>query len=142
MTETLTVFGHLFGGATAFPQGRGEQALGTVPDYSPGAFGMAALADTLRERLEPSVGKRPGRPGNPAWSKRPKVPMAPETEQRLKDLANLLSEGERRVSPMQVAALILERPRPAIFSLWLPRSENADRAVHSLTLVDARSVDL
>ena len=29
-----------------------------VPEYSAGAFGMAALANTLRERLEPSVGKR------------------------------------------------------------------------------------
>jgi len=29
---------------------------------------MATLAETLRERLEPSVGKRPGRPSNPAWS--------------------------------------------------------------------------
>jgi hypothetical protein len=73
----------------------GATVAGTVPDYSAGAFGMEALANTLRERLEPSVGKRPGCPSNPAWSKRPKVPMAPETEQRLKELANLLSEGEK-----------------------------------------------
>ena len=63
----------------------GATVAGTVPDYSAGAFGMAALAETLQERLEPSVGKRPGRPSNPAWSKRPKVPMAPETEQRLEE---------------------------------------------------------
>jgi hypothetical protein len=93
----------------------GAAVVGTVPDYSPGAFGMAALANTLRERLEPSAGKRPGRPSNPAWIKRPKVPMAPETEQRLKDLASLLSEGERRVSPMQVAALILEEATASYF---------------------------
>lgn len=35
----------------------GATVVGTVPDYSAGAFGMAALAETLRERLEPSVGK-------------------------------------------------------------------------------------
>jgi hypothetical protein len=50
----------------------GAAAVGTVPDYSAGAFGMAALADTLRRRVEPSAGKRPGQPSNPAWSKRPK----------------------------------------------------------------------
>jgi hypothetical protein len=93
----------------------GATVVGTVPDYSAGAFGMAALAHTLRERLEPGIGKRPGRPGNPAWSKRPKVPMAPETEQRLKELAHLLSVGERQVSPMQVAALILEQATARYF---------------------------
>ena len=87
----------------------GATMAGTVPDYSAGAFGMAELANTLKERLEPSIGKRPGRPSNPAWSRRPKVPMAPETEQRLKELASFLSEGDRQVSPMQVAALILEQ---------------------------------
>jgi hypothetical protein len=93
----------------------GATVVGTVPNYTAGAFGIAALANTLRERLEPSVGKRPGRPSNPAWSKRPKVPMAPETEQRLTELANLLSESERRVSPMQVAALILEQATASYF---------------------------
>jgi hypothetical protein len=93
----------------------GASVVGAVPDYSAGAFGMAALANTLRQRLEPSPGKRPGRPSNPAWSKRPKVPMAPETEQRLKELASLLSDTERQVSPMQVAAMILESATAAYF---------------------------
>jgi hypothetical protein len=93
---------------------------GTVPDYSAGAFGMAALANVLRERLEPSTGKRPGRPSNPAWSKRPKVPMAPETEQRLKEIASLLSEEDRRVSPMQVAALLLEQATASYFQFVMP----------------------
>ena len=88
---------------------------GTVHEYSAGAFGMAALAHILRERLEPSAGKRPGRPSNPAWSRRPKVPMAPETEERLKELASLLSEEDRRVSPMQVAALLLEQATASYF---------------------------
>jgi len=93
---------------------------GPVPDYSAGAFGIAALANTLRERLEPSVGKRPGRPSYAAWSKRPKVPMAPETEERLKELSHLLSEGERQVSPMQVAALILEQATASYFKVGAP----------------------
>jgi hypothetical protein len=98
----------------------GATVVGTVPDYSAGAFGMAALANTLRRRLEPSVGKRPGRPTNPAWSKRPKVPMAPETEQRLKELAGFLSDGERQVSPMQVAAMILESATASYFQPAAP----------------------
>ncbi|MBV8203138.1 MAG: hypothetical protein JOZ15_21190 [Acidobacteria bacterium] len=93
----------------------GAEVVGAVPDYSAGAFGMAVLANTLRRRLEPSLGKRPGRPSDPAWSKRPKVPMAPETERRLKELASLLSDGERQVSPMQVAALILENATASYF---------------------------
>lgn len=50
----------------------GATVVGTVPNYSAGAFGMAALANTLRERLEPSTGKRPGGPNDPAWSKKAK----------------------------------------------------------------------
>jgi hypothetical protein len=46
----------------------GAEVAGTVPDYSAGAFGVAKLAQTLRERLEPGHGKRPGRPSNPAAS--------------------------------------------------------------------------
>jgi len=93
----------------------GARIEGTVPEYSPGAFGVAVLANILRERLEPSAGKRPGRPSNRAWSRRPKVPMAPETEERLKELASLLSEEDRRVSPMQVAALLLEQATASYF---------------------------
>ena len=86
----------------------GAKVVGRVPEYSAGAFGVSVLANALRERLEPGKGKRPGRPSNPRWVKRPKVPMAPETEERLKELARLLSDEERRVTPMQVAAHILE----------------------------------
>ena len=86
----------------------GAKVVGRVPEYSAGTFGVAVLAKSLRDRLEPSKGKRPGRPSNPRWIKRPKVPMAPETEQRLKELARLLSDEERQVTPMQVAAQILE----------------------------------
>jgi hypothetical protein len=98
----------------------GATVAGTMPDYSAGSCGMAALASSLRQRLEPGVGKRPGCPTNPAWSKRPTVPMAPETEQRLKDLASFLSDGERQVSPMQVAAMILESATASYFQSGAP----------------------
>ena len=98
----------------------GATVVGTVPETSAGAFGIAALANILRQRLEPSVGKRPGRPSYAPWSKRPKVPMAPETEDRLRELSHLLSEGERQISPMQVAALILEQATASYFQLGTP----------------------
>jgi hypothetical protein len=41
----------------------GAEVVGTVPDHSAGAFGVAKLARTLRERLEPDRGKRPGQGG-------------------------------------------------------------------------------
>lgn len=94
----------------------GAEVVGTVPDYTAGAFGVAKLARTLRERLEPGHGKRPGRPSNPNWSKRSKVPLAAETEERLEQLARLLSDEHRKVSPMQVAAQILEEATASYFA--------------------------
>lgn len=94
----------------------GAEVIGPVPPFSAGAFGVAKLAETLRARLEPSAGKRPGRPSNPAWSKRSKVPLAPETEARLETLARMLSDESRKVSPMQVAAQLLEESAASYFS--------------------------
>jgi hypothetical protein len=93
----------------------GAEIVGTVPDYSPGAFGAAKLAKVVQARLSPSQGKRPGRPTNPAWTRRSKVPMAPETEGRLKELARLVSDDRRQVSAMQVAAQILEEATASYF---------------------------
>jgi hypothetical protein len=103
----------------------GAAVVGTVPDFSAGAFGVAKLARTLRERLEPGRGKRPGRPSNPNWCKRSKVPLAPETEERLEELARMLSDERRRISPMQVAAQILEEGTASYFAHVL-RQERRD----------------
>lgn len=86
----------------------GATIVGSVPDYSAGAFGAAILAKTLRDRLEPDHGKRPGKSSNRRWTKRSKIPMAVETEARLKRLAKMLSDNDRQVSPIQVAAQLLE----------------------------------
>jgi hypothetical protein len=86
----------------------GAVHVGSVPDTGNGAFGMAHLAAILKERLEPSVGRRPGRPTNVRWVIRPKVPMSRETETQLILLAERLSSPERRISPMQLAAQLLE----------------------------------
>lgn len=93
----------------------GATVVGNVPNFSAGAFGIATLAKTLRDRLEPSRGKRPGRPSDRRWTKRSKVPMASETETRLKQLAKMLSDDDRKVTPMQVAAHLLEESTATYF---------------------------
>src|SRR3954464_8324717 len=69
---------------------------------------MGPFFDSLQARLTPGLGQRHGRPTDASWVQRPKVPMSEETIRKLRSLAAMASSDERRVSPMQVAALILE----------------------------------
>ncbi len=80
-----------------------------VSDTGGGAFGMARLATVLGARLKPIQGKRPGRPSDPSWVYARKVPMSEATLERLEELAQSVSSAQRRVSPMQVAAQLLEQ---------------------------------
>ncbi|MEX2142407.1 MAG: hypothetical protein WD894_24275 [Pirellulales bacterium] len=86
----------------------GARIVGKVPDVGGGAFGAARLAKVLHTRLQPQIGIRPGRPSDPDWTLSRKVPMSPTTLEQLKDLANQVSDENRKVSPMQVAAQLLE----------------------------------
>jgi hypothetical protein len=89
----------------------GAEIVGQVPETGGGAFGASRLGDIvvkLQGRLRPSQGKRPGRPTDPAWIKSPKVPMSRKTEVKLAKLAERVSKTSRRVSPMQLAAQLLE----------------------------------
>ncbi len=89
----------------------GAAVVGQIPDAGGGAFGAARLGNmvkALRTRLEPADGKRPGRPTDPSWVHHPKVPMSEATMQRLARLAESASLPGRRVSPMQMAAQLLE----------------------------------
>lgn len=89
----------------------GAEVLGQVPEIGGGAFGAARMAkniERLRDRLVPGQGKRQGRPSDPNWVSRPKIPMSEATQRRLAHLAERASVGGRKVSPMQVAAQILE----------------------------------
>ena len=86
----------------------GATVLGEVPETGGGAFGMSRLAAILRTRLEPGQGRRPGRPSDPLWVIQRKVPMSQATLKRLTQLAEAISTAERKVSPMQVAAQLLE----------------------------------
>jgi hypothetical protein len=91
--------------------GLGAKVIGKVPSTGGGAFGAARLAhivETMQTRLKPGQGRRPGRPTVANWVKHPKVPMTEETRQRLARLAEQSSRSGRKVSPMQIAAQILE----------------------------------
>jgi hypothetical protein len=87
----------------------GATVVGKIPHTGGGAFGAARMAALLQARLKPQVGVRPGRPSDPAWTLSRKVPMSAETLQQLQDLATQLSSEKRKVSPMQVAAQLLEQ---------------------------------
>jgi hypothetical protein len=91
--------------------GLGAEIIGQVPDTGGGAFGAARLAriiETMQARLSPGQGRRPGRPTDANWVRHPKVPMSDATKLRLTRLAAQISSGGRKISPMQVAAQILE----------------------------------
>ena len=91
-----------------FAQMLGAKIAGEIPDVGGGPFGMARVAELLHRCLTPSQGERPGRPTNPDWTTRCKVPMSEATYQRLVQLADQMSTPERKISPMQVAAQLLE----------------------------------
>jgi hypothetical protein len=89
----------------------GAKVIAQVPAVGGGAFGAARLArivEQLRSRLVPSRGRRAGRPTNAKWVRHPKVPMSEATERRLTRLAQEASTSGRKISPMQLAAQILE----------------------------------
>jgi hypothetical protein len=89
----------------------GANEVGRVPATGGGAFGAARLAGivaTVQARLVPGQGKRAGRPSDPSWVSHPKVPMSEATRRRLSVLAARASDSGRKVSPMQIAAQILE----------------------------------
>jgi hypothetical protein len=100
----------------------GATHVGTLPNVGGGAFGAARLAQILHERLAPSVGKRPGRPTNNQWTEHPKVPMSAETLASLQELSERISSEERKVSPMQLAAQLLEESVVQVVEISRKRS--------------------
>jgi hypothetical protein len=89
----------------------GAKVIAQVPEAGGGAFGAARLAciiEQLRSRLVPGQGRRTGRPTVANWARHPKVPMSEATKRRLARLAEKASTPERKISPMQLAAQLLE----------------------------------
>jgi len=91
----------------------GAEIIGQVPVTGGGAFGAARLAHILATRLEPSEGERFGRPSVSTWTRRHKVPMSEATERQLAQLAKKASGAKRKVSPMRIAAQVLEEAQAA-----------------------------
>jgi hypothetical protein len=89
----------------------GATIIGQVPNAGGGAIGAARLAQIIRDlqsRLVSSQGRRAGQPTDSGWVRHPKVPMSEAPGQRLIRLAERASREGRKVSPMQIAARILE----------------------------------
>lgn len=80
----------------------GAEHKGQCPETGGGAFGMARLAEILKDRLHThDTGEGYG------WV-RTKVPMNAATEKLLFALAAKMSTAERRIDPLQLAAQIFE----------------------------------
>src|SRR5437588_6409902 len=73
------------------------------------AVTMRMMHTVLHSKLQPGQGKRPGRPSNPAWTLRRQVPFSEATWSLLERFAEALSTPERRVSPAQLAATLIEQ---------------------------------
>ncbi len=89
----------------------GAKIVSEVPETGGGAFGAYRLAEIvarLQARLEPGQGRRPGRPTAVEWVHHRKLPMSDDTFKKLEELAAKVSTDDRRVSPMQLAAQLLE----------------------------------
>jgi hypothetical protein len=105
----------------------GAKHVTKLPNVGGGAFGMARLAQILHARLAPSAGKRPGRPTNNEWTEHRKVPMSAATLATLQELSERLSSEKRRVSPMQLAAQLLEERVVQITTVTRKRARRANR---------------
>src|SRR5688500_15755695 len=87
-----------------------QRLLGAKPPVSIGNLpadpvGMRVIAPIVQGRLV----SRGGRPSDPNWTIARKVPMKPETWDRLDQCAQELQRQEIKVSAGQVAAIALEQ---------------------------------
>ena len=86
--------------------GLGAERVGKVRAGG-GYFGAAQLVADIQARLRtPSGG---GRSTDPEWTERRLLPLGPATLRRLEHLSEVLGERGVAVTPLQVAALLLER---------------------------------
>ncbi|TWT41496.1 hypothetical protein KOR42_47670 [Thalassoglobus neptunius] len=79
----------------------------TIAENS-GTNEFGGFGQRLRHRLEPGQGARPDRPSDPTWTIQRKLSMNATTLALLEKVAQAISTDERRVSPMQIAALLIE----------------------------------
>ena len=84
----------------------GAERRGEVPATG-GWFGAMQLLADVRARFRGPPGG--GRRTDPAWTERRLLPLAPETLRRLEQLSAVLGEHDVAASPLQIAAVLLER---------------------------------
>ncbi len=84
----------------------GAERRGSVRAGS-GPFGAAQLVAEVQARFR--TPPRGGRGTDPEWTERRLLPLAPGTLDRLQGLAEALREHGVAVTPLQVAALLLEK---------------------------------
>jgi hypothetical protein len=72
-------------------------------DLTPG--GLVQLAVDFNQRLRSSG----GRPTDPSWTVSRRIPFSSDTWEALNVIANKLSSDDRKISPAQVAARLVER---------------------------------
>ena len=82
-------------------EGLGARRKGKVKATG-GYFGAMQLSAEVAARFR--VPSRGGRATDPSWTERRLIPLSPSTLRRLEELA-----GRLNVSPLQVAALLLEK---------------------------------
>ena len=84
----------------------GAKRIVPVPNLpSGGPLDLLALRTHVASRLRSSG----GRPTDPDWNVQRLVPFRKERWRQLEDLAIRLSSNKRKVSPAQVAAMLIER---------------------------------
>jgi hypothetical protein len=86
-----------------------------------GPFGVAALLDEIQHRLV----SRGGRPSDPGPTIRRLVPLRKQVWRALKAQAAALSSHGRRVSPAQLAAMLVEK---SVSELETSTTTRADKA--------------
>jgi len=86
----------------------GAEIVGQVPDVGGGAFGAARLAQVVAAPRE-----RPREQAEPP-RERAEVPLSEAAIRKLTRLAERASTPERKVSPMQLAAQLLEEAVAAL----------------------------
>jgi hypothetical protein len=95
VTARAADFGSILGASRTIP----------IRSQPHGPFGVAALLDEFQKRLV----SRGGRPADTAATIRRLVPLRKTVWEQLQRHADLLSVQGRRVSPGQLAAMLLER---------------------------------
>lgn len=94
----------------------GAERVAELPPFSGGAFGAAALVARLRSRLSSArESEAERRELEESRTLHPEIPMTPQTEERLRELARWVSSEDRPVSTPQIAAELLEKVTESYF---------------------------